>query len=74
MSVSDAVAIATPPSILPLVLPVNKTIFVGENLALYCAVIGWPKATIRWLNGKLFLLEFLFDKHISLARRTQDQN
>lgn len=55
-------ASAKAPSILPLDISINKTLFVGENLTLYCAVIGWPKATIKWLNGKSICFTVFFCK------------
>lgn len=57
VTVVAAVTIAKAPSILPIGVSLNKTIFVGESLTLYCAVIGWPTANIQWLNGKYFSME-----------------
>lgn len=55
VSITISVAQTEVPTILPLDNSLNKTILVGENLKLYCAVSGWPSGTVQWTDGKLSL-------------------
>lgn len=68
LTVSPPLTGAIPPSFLPLDISPNITAYVGENLNLYCAVMGWPIPTVQWLNSKyrqsirknLYSIFFLF--------------
>lgn len=55
LTVSPPLKVAMPPTFLPLDISPNNTICVGENLNLYCAVMGWPIPTVQWLNSKYCL-------------------
>ncbi|KAJ8985772.1 hypothetical protein NQ317_014425 [Molorchus minor] len=51
LSVFPSLTNARQPIFLPLGVPLNNSVLVGENLSLYCAVSGWPTPKVQWLNN-----------------------
>ncbi|KAJ8962015.1 hypothetical protein NQ314_005797, partial [Rhamnusium bicolor] len=62
------------PTFLPLDISLNNTVDLGENLKLYCAVMGWPTPTVQWLNNDSVVIANSTVLQLLKARERQSGN